>query len=1556
MTAANVAPSQSSPSRISNAPTVAFTAQASDTSLSSLPVVSSTNSDDLVTRLGLSTLQKRFAHPGEKIPRLTKNPTRAQVMSITTTLLMLDCPFTFVDVVPIEVVPYLETLLQSRHYLDRVARKACLQWRTWTLDQFVYELRAAVPDSAVARPHSSESFYELIAKLPVQFDLENDSYELALDGSLQAICAQFPDVTKEEELKSANLLISRLPEQPINFRAICTRPFNGVKPIIETVEDFRFVWKAQMKRLRDQAQDMRDVGWILQGTDNTKHIIDKPIRKRPSVTHSEQPLQKKSVTSVTDQLCTGCGRNNHMVDSCHFTTSPYYNASNKAYTASAAYAELRRVYPTASFAPSNKFLADKSKIPPTTSTFSGSSQPNKLKTKGTQIPDSVYFSTITSPEYDTDYLSVAVSHVSQSLEPPRNEIKALLDTGSLAGDFIAYRCVLNLKLENFILTSKKRQVCSGLDNQCYDISSSIALRIFYFCEKLSKIAHIDITAIILQSSPVDLILGRKTIKLHKLFNQLPSQLSVHSVDSASQRLAGLIPDKVVGRCDCTPVTDLQPAPGPKTENPSSHKDVHTVSKPQRLLASLVSKSEFDSAIATAADNELDNHESDTFAPYLPNVSKDDDPLASLHISGDDDLQSQIRSLCEEFRDIFSNELPSTPASIPPFHLVVDDSRWEHNRNRGPPRPQTTANNADIVRQIAILEKQGIIEKSSAVYYSQVLMVPKPDGSRRLCVDYRPLNLCTPDPSWPLHDIPESFNRIGTQKPTIFALMDFTQGFHQAPLTLASRVYTAFIVFCGIYQFTRLPFGLKRAPSYFQQTIASVVLAGLLYFTCEVYIDDVNVFGKDKEQFMTRLREVFERFRHHKVYLKASKCFLGYSELNYLGKVISSEGLKMSQQRIRQVVDFPTPTISKHLKSFLGIANYFRDHVRNHSMVVKPLHMLLTNYCKTKKITWTTEALNAFQQIKKEILKCTTIHFLSDSDPIFLHTDASDYGIGGYLFQLIDGKEVPIAFVSKSFTLVQLRWAVIQKEAFAIYYCCIFLKTLLRDRTFTIRTDHRNLLYIHENSNPMIVRWFMALSEYSYEIEFISGVDNGIADSMSRLCRNHMTDSSSEYSKSDILCSNIIEKFKLTTYQYKSISSLHNSKVGHFGLERTMKRLHDVNKKWEFQRHHVRWFIDHCPLCQKMSMLKIPIHAHGFTTSTYTPMECLNVDFIGPFPDGGYIFVIVDTFTRWVELFHTVDATALSAAKCLFQHFGRFGSPYQLRSDNGPHFVADLITEFLALVGVQHCLTLAYSKEENAIVERMNKEINRHLRALTYENLSLENYKDSLPFVQRIINSNYSDRLKISAADLLFGKVLSLDRGIFLPKTEQNPTTKPMSQHAAKMLKMQNNLLNASAKELLRTDLLHQASSNVFEHKEFLRDSYVLVHHRSGAPPTRLHTFWRGPMRVISGNNSRYKLYDLVTHKETTFHTSDMKPFLFDPALTDPLDVARRDHMEFFVEAILDHRGNIKRKTTLEFYVKWLNYPDNENSWTPYSHLRDTDQLHEYLRSKNLQRLIPKKFL
>jgi Chromo (CHRromatin Organisation MOdifier) domain len=173
-----------------------------------------------------------------------------------------------------------------------------------------------------------------------------------------------------------------------------------------------------------------------------------------------------------------------------------------------------------------------------------------------------------------------------------------------------------------------------------------------------------------------------------------------------------------------------------------------------------------------------------------------------------------------------------------------------------------------------------------------------------------------------------------------------------------------------------------------------------------------------------------------------------------------------------------------------------------------------------------------------------------------------------------------------------------------------------------------------------------------------------------------------------------------------------------------------------------------------------------------------------------------------------------------------------------------------------------------------------------------------------------------------------------------------------MLQMQDSLLKASAKELLRTDLLHQTQSQMSQHTEYPINSYVLVHYRTGSPPSRLHTKWRGPLRVVKGDNSRYTLYDLVSQKTSVYHVSDMKPFLYDPAITNPVDVARRDHMEFFVEKILYHRG-LPKRSHIEFLVKWQDYPDSENSWEPYANLRDVDKLHDYLRENNLRKLINK---
>jgi hypothetical protein len=191
------------------------------------------------------------------------------------------------------------------------------------------------------------------------------------------------------------------------------------------------------------------------------------------------------------------------------------------------------------------------------------------------------------------------------------------------------------------------------------------------------------------------------------------------------------------------------------------------------------------------------------------------PLVSaIHIMGGPELTGPLVILINKFSHLFRNELAKEPADIPPFDLIVDMEEWRNPKNRGPPRVQSTANQAETARQIDLLLAQGIIERSPASYYSQVLLTPKPDGTKRFCIDYRKLNDYTEPASWPLLNIKQMFARIGTHKSCIYGVIDLTQGYHQAPLSLTARMFTAFITFCGIFHYLRLPFGSKRAPSYF----------------------------------------------------------------------------------------------------------------------------------------------------------------------------------------------------------------------------------------------------------------------------------------------------------------------------------------------------------------------------------------------------------------------------------------------------------------------------------------------------------------------------------------------------------------------------------------------------------------------------------------------------------------------------------------------------------------------------------------------------------------------
>ena len=205
------------------------------------------------------------------------------------------------------------------------------------------------------------------------------------------------------------------------------------------------------------------------------------------------------------------------------------------------------------------------------------------------------------------------------------------------------------------------------------------------------------------------------------------------------------------------------------------------------------------------------------------------------------------------------------------------------------------------------------------------LVLKPDSFFCMCFDDKALNDCTPDASWPIPNIAEILRWVVSRKANIFGIMDLAQGYHQAPLSNTTKAYTAFLTFSGVYEFTRLLFGPKRAPSYFQEIMVTVVLVGLIYMICEMCIDDCSVFGDTNIEFISRLRLVFERSRKHNLYLKANKYYFGFKELEFVGTLLSEEGLKISHIKIQSVLDFPLPTVGKQLKSFLGTVNYSFYH-------------------------------------------------------------------------------------------------------------------------------------------------------------------------------------------------------------------------------------------------------------------------------------------------------------------------------------------------------------------------------------------------------------------------------------------------------------------------------------------------------------------------------------------------------------------------------------------------------------------------------------------------------
>ena len=416
---------------------------------------------------------------------------------------------------------------------------------------------------------------------------------------------------------------------------------------------------------------------------------------------------------------------------------------------------------------------------------------------------------------------------------------------------------------------------------------------------------------------------------------------------------------------------------------------------------------------------------------------------------------------------------------------------------------------DIDAQIQELKRLGVIEPcpDPRGWNSPVVCVRKKDGTPRMCVNLKNTvnkRLCEPDP-YPSPAIDELFNDI-PDGCHYFSNIDFEKGYWQLKLKEKCRHILAFTWNDECLQYARVPMGFTASGAMFSRAIASVLnTAKVNRKFCKIYIDDVAIMARTFDEFINEHAIVFKAVKSFNLKLKASKCSFLKQEVPFIGRLISSKGMRPIPEFVEGVMSIQPPKNMKEVKSLMGrcvwlksfIGLRLNDHVKlqNFSHVMEPIFEV----SRKKTFHWTIEADNALKKLKSRMSSCPFISYCDPSLPYLLVTDASDVALGAILMQKKGSEYRVIATVSKCFSATERRWSATERECYAVLYSCRKLEYFLGGVHFTVHMDHKSLIYLDRRNfnNSKICRWQSELSLFSFTIEYIEGTSNVWADWLSR---------------------------------------------------------------------------------------------------------------------------------------------------------------------------------------------------------------------------------------------------------------------------------------------------------------------------------------------------------------------------------------------------------------------------------------------------------------------------
>ena len=705
----------------------------------------------------------------------------------------------------------------------------------------------------------------------------------------------------------------------------------------------------------------------------------------------------------------------------------------------------------------------------------------------------------------------------------------------------------------------------------------------------------------------------------------------------------------------------------------------------------------------------------------------------------------------------------------------------------------------IEKKLDELLQEDIIEKveGPTPWVNPVVVVPKPNGDVRLCVDMRCANQAIIRERHPIPTIDEVLEDM--QEGSVFSKLDLKWGYHQIELNEESRGITTFVTHKGLFRYKRLMFGITSAPEKYQQVIQQVLqdCSGTANIS-----DDIIIYGPNTAEHDKRLEKVLTRLKDRGLTLNKEKCVFHMPKLTFMGLVLSRQGIGPTEEKVKAVNEACEPQSVSEVKSFLGLVNFNARFIPDLATVAEPLRRLTK---KGEPFVFGPEQQAAFTELKRRLTQAETLGYFDRNAKTKIIADASPVGLGAVLVQEHNGENRVICYASRGLSEVERRYSQTEREALGLVWACEKFHVYLYGIEFELWTDHKPLEFIYSTrSRPSarIERWVLRLQPYLFSVKYLPGQLN-IADALSRLTKIKEAESRSvaeEYirfvantavpqamtaeeiereSAVDDELGTLRECIKTGNWEnyncpgYKPIRDelclfgnivLRGTRIvvpkklrgrvielgheGHQGLVKMKQRLR-TKVWWPGMDKDAETFCKTCHGCQVAGGLCHPEPLH-MTELPQGPWQDIAVDFMGPLPSGDYVFAVTDYYSRYVEISISKRNTAEVAINSLKKMFATHGLPYTVTSDNGPHFVAEAFETFLKDNGIKHRKITPLWPQANGEIERQNRSLLKRMQIAQVEG---KDWKEAVQTYLVAYRNTPHPSTGVCPSELLFGRTL-----------------------------------------------------------------------------------------------------------------------------------------------------------------------------------------------------------